>query len=207
MFKFFLILSLFLFKCAHNPHHEFNSLLEKKNCEDSFVHIPELQASQRVVKNADWAAKNTLAYTYIGLNYTAEVVWDVSVGAVGVIVLCAPFVALMAASSASGNPSGMIGAPCFPPPEFSKILLSPPLGKKSFLATEALRCPNVEPLVLSLEKVAHCYEDRNGTNDAEKALKTMDSIIYSQHFFSCASLQTQKRIEEKQTLLKNKINL
>lgn len=128
---------------------------------------------------------------------SAEVIWDLSVGTVAFVALCGPVLLAMA----SGNKGGPtyehqrnIFPGCLPAPKDVKNLRAPPLGKRALKYTRDYRCPNVESLALSIEKIAGCYEARSREGDAHKAWSTLKSLEDSKHFYSCISPQTQQRI-------------
>lgn len=192
------IVSLFLILCigcSHAPKQEFDRRIQSLQCEEALQAVPELREAEQVKTNAEWAAKSTVAYSYVGLNYTAQVLWNVSVGALAVVVICAPVI-MVVASSVSGKGNGGGYAQCLPIPISDKIWVTG-LGKQALHETRDLRCPNVEPLALSLEKVAGCFENRNTPEDRVRAVTTLSNIEDSRHFFSCISPETQKRIVEK----------
>lgn len=161
--------------------------------------VPEFQRSDKAAKSAAWMANSTVAYTYVGLNYTAEVLWDVSVGTVAVVALCGPVILAATSSHTHGN------LQCIPVGMPIKKLVSPPLGRNAWEKTHDMRCPNVEPLVESLEKVARCFEKRNTELDRKLAIATLNNIENSKYFYACVSPSISDRIAAKRVELEAQI--
>jgi hypothetical protein len=194
MKKMLIAILIFNLGCSHQSQKQFQSHLHGFKCEEAMQSIPELKRSEKAKKSATWMAKSTAAYTYVGANYTAEVLWDVSVGTLMVVALCWP--AVLAAASGSGTSIG-----CIPSPVPFQALSSPSLGRNAIQKTQEMRCPNVEPLALSLEKVAHCFESRNTQQDRKLAYKTLSNIENSKYFFSCVSPEVSQRISAQRVAL------
>lgn len=206
---FFWIISSVLASCAHAPQKKFEARLEALQCEEAFQNVPELQKTEETKESATWMLKNSVAYTYVGINYTAEVLWDVSVGTVGFVVLCLPVPVLAGLANASlhsGPPyidgRGPTVSGCLAPLGSTKRLMSPPLGRNARKDTEKFRCPDVTPLAISLEKVSRCYENRKAPEDLHKALLTLENISGSEDFFQCVEESVQTRILKRSTELK-----
>lgn len=197
MKKILTAILIFNLSCSHQPQRQFQSHLQGLKCEEAMKAIPELKRSEKAKNSAKWMAASTAAYTYVGANYTAEILWDVSVGTLMAVALCWPAVLAVASSSSSRN----IG--CMPSPVPFKSVASPSLGRNAIKKTQTLRCPNVEPLALSLEKVAHCFESRNTEQDRELAYKTLSNIENSKYFFSCVSPEVSQRISAQRVALED----
>jgi hypothetical protein len=184
---------------CHHYQKEFDSQIHNTDCENALMVVPELQPAQYAVETALWATKNTLAYSYVGANYTAEVVWDVSVGTVGFVALCWP-VFLIYPYAANRSNSMVFGSTnqgpvsCLPSPVSYNSVRSPPLGRNALEKTQEFRCPNVDGFAKSLEKVAQCFEKRNQPGDIQKAVRTLENIEKSKDFFKCLKVETQERI-------------
>lgn len=182
---------LILANCSHSQN-SFEDKLIHSQCDEAFLNLPEVQPINKTVETTAWLAKNTAAYTYVGLNYTAEILWDASVGVMGVVVLCMPVMAATAyAARAGGNGYPVVG--CLPQPDGYKGLFSPPLGRNAIKDTQDFRCPNVDGLAHSLEKVAVCYKQKG---DKDKARQTYNNIKKSKHFFSCLEPKYQQQIQQ-----------
>lgn len=203
----FILYTLCLTSCVHTPAKNFESQLKAGQCEKAFTAVPELQRIEKTQQTASWLMKNTVAYTYVGLNYTAEVLWDASVGTAGFIALCLPLPIMAVMSDANNHRARTplnfdqrvqpIGLSCLPEPDgIRNVVLSPPLGRNALSATENFRCPDVTPLALSLEKVGECHEKRNEIGDRDKAFKTYEAIANSSDFFSCVNAETRERIQK-----------
>lgn len=180
--------------CSHQPQRQFQSHLQGQKCEEAMQSIPELKRSEKAKNSAAWMASSTAAYTYVGANYTAQILWDLGIGTVMVVALCWP----VALAVAGGNGSHIS---CIPSPVPFKAVSAPSLGKKAIQKTQEMRCPNVEPLALSLEKVASCFENRNTDQDRKLAHTTLSNIENSKYFFSCVSPEVSRRISAKRVAL------
>lgn len=75
--------------CSSNK--KLDNYISEHNCEAAFNAIPQVERNQSALGSPLWATKNIIAYTYIGANYTAEVLWDGSVGVASAVILCMPF--------------------------------------------------------------------------------------------------------------------
>ncbi len=200
---------MFITSCAHAPHATFDSHLQALRCDQAFESVPQLQKIEKTQDSMEWMVKNTAAYSYVGLNYTAEVLWDVSVGVVGFVVLCLPLQVAATKTGPGNNYPLFLGggnppriSNCLPAPGGGAAYFSPPLGRKAYHQTKKFRCPNVTPLAESLEKVALCFEQRKSPEDTKKAMVTLENLAASEDFFSCVDEGVQRRILERHAALK-----
>ena len=116
------------------PRDRFEKDLGELRCEDALTHLPEHNSSTRLLNGAQVVAGNVASYSATGVAYVADVVVTVAGGAALFVVLCAPLVVLVAASTGSSG-GNYTGPPCFPA-DLSK-LKAPALGSETFEATKA----------------------------------------------------------------------
>lgn len=199
MKKFFLIFLCLCF-CTHKPLKPKELMVsEAWDCDNLANHLTEESKAEQALEAMAWLSKNTVAYSYIGLNYSAEIAWDASVGLMHGLVLCGPFLVVSSLSagnmilSSYGNPQQGHNTPavCLPAPSFSKSLFAPPLGRMARTQTQMFRCPNVERAGQLALVRASCYKQRNLAGDRDKALQVLDAAMGGESSFACfpASMQ------------------
>lgn len=204
--KFFVLIFLGLCSCSHNsrPTEPFPEQ-EVWDCDTHPHHLIEEANPELSLDIFYWLSKNTVAYSYIGLNYTAEFAWDASVGLMHGLVLCAPFMLVssftagdMVLNSYGRPPESRYHTPavCFPAPSFSKSLFAPPLGRMAHTQTQKLRCPNTEKTGRVALVRASCYAQRKQVGDLEKAIRVLD-VVMTQSDYACFSRSLQELLSAK----------
>lgn len=201
------IIFLLLFNIPACSHHREKAELERSlvnmQCEDALRQDPFRDFTDASVDVTEHLGKKALAYSYIAGNYTAEVLWDVSAGVVLFVGLCAPVIALSAASKSPVHGNWT----CIPAGKTGKALFAPPLGRKSVQKTHSWRCPDYEPLLQTLQKVIVCHQKKDTPDNLDKALQTLANLESSNAFYDCLSdpqklslqdhrLNLQKRLAE-----------
>ncbi|MES2855293.1 MAG: hypothetical protein V4692_05495 [Bdellovibrionota bacterium] len=177
--------------CSHQQK-EFESEITAGRCEDALDRIPENDPMIKLANRTEQATGTIVSYAFAGMNYSAEVLWDVAGGTVMFVALCAPTIAALALHNGPvfGN------ANCFPGD--IGALGAPPLGRKSLEDTKHLRCPDLTGLSRSLRRVSTCYASRGGPVNLKKASDNLESLQRSSEFYSCLP-------EAEQTLVKNEL--
>lgn len=213
--KHFVLGLIFLHTACTHSVEKFEAPLAKKDCSLALKNIPELQPLQKTADSAAWATKNLAAYSYVGLNYTAELAWDVSAGTLMFVGLCLPELALMTVATKNGAGYGRFSgveagtgfrtALCFPVTETSKKVLAPPLGRRAYESTHSLRCPDVKGLVQSYVKVIACYEETPSKENLSEALLTIDELQSNRGFNSCVEPGQQQGLIERRAQIINKL--
>jgi hypothetical protein len=201
------ILILFLVfnqSCSSKSKVDFDKNLQQTQCEEALETVPENQSIYKLNDKIEKTTGTVLSYSFTGAAYTAQVVWDVTVGVAAVTIMCAPTIALsMAAKGEAGklNPYCLSGD--------LKPLLSPPLGKNTYKNTESWRCSEVTPVSQSIRKVARCFSNRGTKENFTKALNTLEAVANSGAFYSCLPTNelnafTQDLNEYRNEVAKNK---
>jgi hypothetical protein len=186
----------FTSSCAHKD--KFISDLSSDKCEDALTHIPENQKVYKIQSISQQAAGSLISYSFTGVAYTVQILWNITAGGVAGIFLCAPDIALNLAQTKNSNMSNPSGPTCFP--ANIRPILSPSLGKSAYENTENLRCPPLEGLSQSIRKVAQCFAARKTHADYQKAISILKSVSDSGSFYSCLpESEMQSHIEALKT--------
>lgn len=180
MLKFIMALAFFISQvhCAHPQ--KFQEHLQTQDCDQALKSVPENQEIYKISQMSEQAGGTLISYSFTGAAYTAQVLWDVSVGLTAAIVLCAPSIAVIMTSKSQPISSATM---CIPAD--IKPILSPSLGKQAYQKSESLRCPTLKPLSESIRKVAQCYSQKQTKADNEKAIKLLESLKDSKSFYQC----------------------
>lgn len=174
--------------CSHRG--KFEDHLRNKNCEKALLEVPENQSIYQISSKTQQAGGTLISYSFVGAAYTAQILWDVSVGLTSSIVLCAPGIALSMAKST--NSSANFGPTCFSA-DITK-LMSPPLGRRTLDSSANLRCPDLSGLTASLREVAACFAAKGTQSDRGRASKILESLQNSGGFYSCLKAEDRVRV-------------
>lgn len=202
MCKFGILIAVLLGACTHAAK-DFSSSIERRQCHQAREFIPESQPLTQLTDSASFIARNAAAYSYVGLNYGAEVMLDASAAVGMTVALCSPYL-LAAALSHSYPHSTGTNSVCLPWPDNTQIW-SPPLGRNAMKTTQGLRCPNITDYSRSLELVADCHESFGTQEHLKQALATLDEIQSEKYFIYCTDFSYQQRLAEKREMVQKKL--
>lgn len=181
--KNFFLVSLSLNLAACRSEQKFEQKILENKCEDALEDLPENQTGYKLISKTQELSGLVLSYSATGAAYTVQVLWDVTATVGSVTILCAPTIAVVAASKENGHEN--IQPYCFTG-DIKKIQ-APYLGKETYKNTESWRCPDVDTISRSIRKVAHCYLERDGQDNRNKALSSLKSVEKSGTFYQCLS--------------------
>lgn len=202
------LLCISLPACSHRAERwQVEQTLTDLRCEQALQ--KPFDAAQDFKNSSRQIGKNLLAYTYIAGNYTTEVLWDTTAGVVLFVGLCAPTIALIAASRSpfvsqpTSSPTYFGDQPnkgllCFPLPGQSKgppPIFSPPLGRNARQKTRAFRCPDTKPVLSAIERLVRCYQNRDDKESLQKALQTLENLEMSESFYNCLPAEEQLALQ------------
>jgi hypothetical protein len=174
--------------CQSTPQQKFEAQLSGGKCEEAYYEMPENSSSVKFVRATQKNTGKILSYTATGAGYAAEVVANVTGGALIFIALCGPI--LLAAAHGGGGHIACL------PADISGVK-PVKLGQKTYDKTAKWRCPNLTPLTQSIEQVAACYVKKGDTDNLKKAEATLSSLEKSDSYFECLSEAEKSRITEK----------
>lgn len=178
--------------CSTPKQAQFGEELSAGRCEQAMGVIPEQTTGVRLVSETQRTAGMVSKYAFIGASYTAEVLWDVTSGAVMAVALCGPVVVAIAATTSGPNTSQLT---CLPG-KFD-ALAAPPLGRKAIKHSAKWDCPpSLSEISASLRRVALCFESRGGSDDLMHARQTLESIKDSKDFYRCMPESERDNLEQ-----------
>ncbi|MEK6775223.1 MAG: hypothetical protein AABY64_14880 [Bdellovibrionota bacterium] len=177
------LLSVSLLACQSKPQ-KFTEDVHTQQCENALEHIPENETTYKVLNTVQVNGGKLISYTLTGAAYTTEILYDVTIGTIGGVILCSPTI-LLSLSSSQRNTNSAEPAYCFP--YQGQFPWSPPLGRTMRNKTKHLACPNLNNLSQNIRNVAKCFADRKDPENRLRALKTMESIENSKNFYECLS--------------------
>ena len=182
----FLIVLTLLGGCS-SKEKKFNSELALGRCDEALLKLPQRDPLVKLTSTTENVASTALSYAFVGASYTAEVILDVTGGAVMVVALCAPI--FIASSYSSDAPY-----PCLP--GRVDALSSPPLGRQALRATKDMRCPNLKSLSQSVRSVAACFDNKGGSENKAKARQNLEALRGSKDFYECLPIEEQRLVEK-----------
>jgi hypothetical protein len=190
--------------CAHESK-KFEDNLVHQKCDDASRGLPGSAPLERSADEMKYLTKNAAAYSYVGANYAAEVVWDVSTGTVAYVGICGiPTAGIV--STGSVEFFYLIPAACAAAEWTRRQIQSGPLGRRALQATQAMRCPsNLTVINDSLQRVASCYENRGDQESLKKAATSLENIEKSKGFFSCLEPEDQMLVRSRREEIERRI--
>lgn len=133
-----------------------------------------------------------MSYLWTGVNYTAEVTWDVATGTVLFVALCAP---LFFAHQNRSHPMEGSGVRCLSG-KVAKHIQSPPLGRKAYQRTKNWRCPPLLKRIQNLEPSYSCYLSSKNPKVREQGRKSFTALAKSPSLRTCVSTVHRDRLTE-----------
>lgn len=175
-----LVIAFLVFISACTTSEKFEKHIASENCEEALREAPHNKNDFKLISESQYAAGTVLSYSVTGTAYAADVLVFLSTEVVLSIMICSPIILIDGSLHANGNISGH----CIN--SVSKDLdTNPNLGSKTYEATKPFRCPRVDTISQAVRKVASCYVKKGGTENNEKALKTLQSVRKSEPFYRC----------------------
>ncbi len=178
-----------------STHKTFDKYIAAGRCNEALERIPEESSGLKLISKTKQAAGTALSYSLTGVSYTAELIWDISGGAITFVALCGPMIALMIATNSSG-PQMDGSTPLLCLPGNPRALSSPPLGRNMYDSTLDLRCPDLSPITHSIRKIANCYKQHGDQASLKKAYQSLQALRSSGNFYSCVPKSDQDLINQ-----------
>lgn len=201
MNNFIIFISLLCFIACQSQSPKFNEEIKSQQCEYALENVPENDKTYTYLRTAQVNGGKLLSYSLTGVAYSAEILFDLTIGVVGGVILCSPTILANTQASAGNNPAGP--AYCFP--YQGQLPWSPPLGRKVRNATKSFECPNLDGLSQNIRSVAKCFADRGDNENRQRALKTMESIENSKDFYKCLSSNERNEFTKQKSDLISRI--
>ncbi len=166
---------------------KFEENLNAKKCDEALYTVPQREPLLSMRTEVEETGGKVLSYTATGAAYTAQVLWDVTAGAVTFVIACGPLLAVAIVSPPlDSSGAGANFNPCvFNPGSTWDTLSAPKLGEKTFKKTKKWRCPEYTELSRSIRRVTTCYRDRGDVESLKRAQTTIDSLIKSDNLLKC----------------------
>ncbi len=197
MILFWLSACLYLSSCTtkapkSNPE-ETTSIASSESC-DTFLEKGGAEEEQTTIERKVISTAGTLVkYSYVGAAYTAELLWNVSAGIVGVTILCGPSLALgyVANSDSAVRPVCLGGLEGIP---FSKDF-----GKNAKRQSENWDCPNIDSVSQRVRKISRCFAEKN---QLPQAIAALEKLEQSSRFYRCLSIEEREEFVKQKNELK-----
>ena len=183
----------------------FKRHIKEKSCDEALDTVPENDPSVRLFKQAENTTRSAISYGYIGVNYSAEILWDTVAGGLTLVVLCSPGLLASATLVTRGEISRVAGGPYCLPLNHLNAVLAPPIGRQAIRSSAEWRCPDVSTLIHSLRSVSACFEEWENHASLLRAERSLTVGQESTGFYSCFNSAEKTNLDLDLVRIRNKL--